>query len=85
MSLTIDSSTEMQNLEREQRPNGPRPEFDNLNAVSSPPTEIEHFSLPPTDHGKEAYLVLLGCTLIQAPIWGKDLVIEPLPHKLIKS
>lgn len=38
-------------------------------------TEIP--SLPPTDHGKAAYLVLGGCTLIQAPVWGK-----PLLHNL---
>jgi hypothetical protein len=33
--------------------------------------EIAVPSLPPTDHGKQAYLVLAGCTLIQAPVWGK--------------
>ncbi|KAN0093789.1 MFS general substrate transporter [Hyaloscypha variabilis] len=27
-------------------------------------------SLPPADHGRQAYLVLAGCTLIQAPVWG---------------
>lgn len=33
--------------------------------------EIEIPQLPPTDHGKQAYLVLAGCTLIQAPVWGQ--------------
>jgi hypothetical protein len=33
--------------------------------------ELEFPILPPTDHGKDAYLVLAGCTLIQAPVWGK--------------
>jgi hypothetical protein len=33
--------------------------------------ELEVSSLPPTDHGKDAFLVLAGCTLIQAPVWGK--------------
>lgn len=42
-------------------------------AISASPAEIEQTSLPPTDHGKQAYLVLLGCTLIQAPIWGYSL------------
>lgn len=28
-------------------------------------------SLPPTDHGRDAYLALLCCTVAQAPIWGK--------------
>lgn len=31
----------------------------------------EIISLPPTDHGRDAFLVLAGCTLIQAPVWGK--------------
>jgi hypothetical protein len=33
--------------------------------------EVDSRSLPPTDHGKQAYLVLAGCTLIQAPVWGQ--------------
>ncbi|TVY65668.1 Fujikurins efflux protein, partial [Lachnellula suecica] len=37
------------------------------------PQEIEMRSLPPTDHGREAYLVLAGCTIIQAPVWGYSL------------
>lgn len=36
--------------------------------------EIEMSPLPPTDHGKEAYLVLTGCTLIQIPVWGMPLL-----------
>lgn len=32
--------------------------------------EIEQPSLPPTDRGKEAWLVLAGCSLIQIPVWG---------------
>ena len=36
--------------------------------------EIEMRSLPPSDHGKHAYLVLAGCTLIQAPVWGTNLL-----------
>lgn len=35
------------------------------------PTEaIEHSPLPPTDRGKAAWLVLAGCSVIQAPVWG---------------
>lgn len=34
--------------------------------------EIELSSLPPTDHGRDAYLVLAGCMLIQASVWGKQ-------------
>jgi hypothetical protein len=34
--------------------------------------EIEIQSLPPTDYGRDAYLVLAGYTLIQAPVWGKN-------------
>jgi hypothetical protein len=33
--------------------------------------EVEIQQLPPADHGKQAYLVLAGCSLIQAPVWGK--------------
>jgi hypothetical protein len=32
--------------------------------------EIEQVSLPPTDRGKAAWLVLAGCSLIQIPVWG---------------
>lgn len=32
--------------------------------------EIEQVSLPPTDRGKNAWLVLAGCSLIQIPVWG---------------
>lgn len=32
--------------------------------------EIEQPPLPPTDTGKAAWLVLAGCSLIQAPVWG---------------
>lgn len=33
--------------------------------------EIEQAQLPPSDRGKEAWLVLLGCSLIQIPVWGR--------------
>lgn len=33
--------------------------------------EIEQPSLPPTDRGREAWLVLAGCSLIQIPVWGR--------------
>jgi hypothetical protein len=32
--------------------------------------EIEQTPLPPADGGKEAWLVLAGCTVIQLPVWG---------------
>lgn len=35
--------------------------------------EIEQVSLPPMDRGKEAWLVLAGCSLIQIPVWGTQL------------
>lgn len=34
--------------------------------------EIEQPPLPPTDTGKAAWLVLAGCSLIQAPVWGNS-------------
>lgn len=33
--------------------------------------EVDLPSLPPADHGKQAYMVLAGCTLIQGPVWGE--------------
>jgi hypothetical protein len=33
---------------------------------------IEH-SLPPTDGGKQAWMVLASCCLVQAPAWGYPL------------
>lgn len=38
-----------------------------------PSQEIEQTELPPADHGKGAWLALLGCVLAQVPIWGKQL------------
>ncbi|KAJ4395448.1 hypothetical protein N0V91_010847 [Didymella pomorum] len=38
--------------------------------------EIEQASLPPTDRGKEAWLVLAGCTMIQIPVWGAKPSVE---------
>ena len=32
--------------------------------------EVEQASLPPTDRGQAAWLVLAGCSIIQAPVWG---------------
>lgn len=45
--------------------------------------EIEMPSLPPTDHGKQAYLVLIGCTLIQAPVWGKSSISLAEPSNVV--
>jgi hypothetical protein len=35
---------------------------------------IEVRALPPIDHGRAAYIVLLACTVLQAPIWGTTLI-----------
>ncbi|KAL3422235.1 hypothetical protein PVAG01_06391 [Phlyctema vagabunda] len=55
---------ELQNVERSA--SIPR----NVADIAESQTEVEQPSLAPTDHGKSAYLVLAGCTLIQAPVWG---------------
>jgi hypothetical protein len=44
-------------------------------AESDPPHTFDmidnaHSELPPTDRGKQANLVLLGCSLLQLPVWG---------------
>lgn len=60
--------------------------------ISPAPTDIEldpraegiepldthqSFSLPPTDEGKDAWLCLFACFMLEALIWGK-----PLPGRL---
>jgi hypothetical protein len=35
------------------------------------PGDDEGFSLPPTDGGKDAWLCLLACFMLEAMIWGK--------------
>ncbi|KAK1720287.1 hypothetical protein CaCOL14_009428 [Colletotrichum acutatum] len=35
--------------------------------------ETEQPQLPPADRGRQAWLVLLGCSLIQIPVWGYSL------------
>jgi len=72
MSQALDSDIELQNVQSAHLQDG-RSEVDSSAVSISPPPEVEHDSLPPADHGKQAYLVLLGCTLIQAPIWGKHI------------
>jgi hypothetical protein len=52
-------------------------EADLVNFVS----EVDMQSLPPADHGRQAYLVLAGCTLIQAPVWGQHTCNKfPVPY-----
>lgn len=51
---------------------------DSRSELENNTAEIEYSSLPPTDHSRQAYLVLLGCTLIQAPIWGKYFHLKPV-------
>lgn len=43
-----------------------------LSSVMENQTARELRSLQPTDHGKDAYLVLAGCTVIQTPVWGEQ-------------
>ena len=37
---------------------------------SSDNVEIEQPSLPPADRGKDAWLMLASCCVIQLPVWG---------------
>ena len=61
---TIHSNMELRFNEIELQPTSENP----------PNSEIEMRSLPPTDHGRQAYVVLAGCTLIQAPVWGEHIL-----------
>ncbi len=47
-------------------------------AILNPADDVP--SLPPTDHGSQAYLVLAGCTFIQAPVWGQHIFRQFGPH-----
>ncbi|KAM0321261.1 hypothetical protein ACHAPQ_009528 [Fusarium lateritium] len=52
--------------ERPAQTESPLPDCERTGNIAQP-TEA---SLPPTDHGRDAYLTLMCCTLAQLPIWG---------------
>ena len=54
------SSVQLQELPRQGTPS-----IENENAQT-----VSHAALPPTDHGRDAYLVLAACAVVQAPVWG---------------
>ncbi|KAF2001964.1 MFS general substrate transporter [Amniculicola lignicola CBS 123094] len=56
---------------RPRQPSAPNSVDQTWNTPSN--TEIEQVPIPPPDTGKAAWLVLAGCTLIQAPVWGYSL------------
>jgi hypothetical protein len=45
------------------------------NRADSPSGSEEGFSLPPTDGGKDAWLFLLACFMLEALIWGTYLTL----------
>jgi hypothetical protein len=59
-------SHRLQNIRSRISASGPDEDIISISGI-----EIEMPTLPPTDYGTQAYLVLAGCTLIQAPVWGK--------------
>lgn len=42
---------------------------ENIDAES---TGLAEFSLPPADHGKDAWLFLAGCFIVEVLVWGKQ-------------
>lgn len=60
---------------------------DSLHTDGSIATHIsegnEQTPLPPTDRGKAAWLVLAGCSLIQAPVWGTQCTDEAVSQPSI--
>ena len=40
------------------------------NPIGPPTTNNDGFSLPPTDGGKDAWLFLFACFMLEAMIWG---------------
>ena len=68
------SNTEAIELRHAPSPSGEEIQRESLSqSNNSLRSEIEQASLPPADHGKAAWLVLAGCSIIQLPVWGKDL------------
>ncbi|KAH8689079.1 MFS monocarboxylate transporter [Talaromyces proteolyticus] len=51
-----------------------QPRNESSNETWQSPHEIEQPDLPPADHGKDAWLALVACVLVQVPIWGLSLV-----------
>jgi hypothetical protein len=39
-------------------------------AVAETQPDGQQFSLPPVDHGKDAYLFLAACFVVEALVWG---------------
>ena len=64
-TITIES------IESQDTMNGDRPES-SVREEDYPDSPIVEngYRLPPTDKGRDAWLVLIGCSLIQAPVWG---------------
>jgi hypothetical protein len=50
-------------------------EMQNLRPVDSPPADdaSQRPQLPPVDGGKDAWLFLAACFIIEALVWGKSL------------
>jgi hypothetical protein len=38
----------------------------------SSPQEIQVPGLPPADHGRDAWMALVACVIVQLPIWGNQ-------------
>jgi hypothetical protein len=66
------STHELQSIGSRQSTTESRLEDAGIEMASLGP-EVDMRSLPPIDHGKQAYLVLLGCAVIQAPVWGQQI------------
>lgn len=70
-------STDAVNVPKQE--SGPTPAESNYNSdrafVSgddeSPPDGTTEFSLPPVDRGKDAWLFLAACFVLEALVWGK--------------
>jgi hypothetical protein len=55
-------------------------ELTNLEAEQWSENAHGHHSLPPADRGKEAYLFLASCFMLEALIWG-----TPRYHQIIQT
>jgi hypothetical protein len=76
-TITRHLSTEVVNTTKQSfGPNATESNYNSDQAIisgddESPPAGITEFSLPPVDRGKDAWLFLAACCVLEALVWGE--------------
>ena len=81
MSQTATISLEALTRETQQPPSGeatPRDEPGDAFESGQGPGPHHEFSLPPVDTGKDAWLFLAACFVIEALVWGEHHLLVPV-------